>query len=127
MFRVCPTLREYWHEITQLLTDIVGREVPDDPRHCLLGGYRHQPKHKYTNQFQDLALVLAKREIAMTWKAAAGPRLHTWKREVLKWAKAEETIRHREARRGQGPRERARACSTLINDWEQGEEETLDS
>ncbi|KAJ1169884.1 hypothetical protein NDU88_001772 [Pleurodeles waltl] len=53
--------------------EVIDQEVSSDPRHCLLSEYNHTARHKVTNQFQELALLLAKREIAMTWKAARGP------------------------------------------------------
>ena len=59
----CPHLASYWEEITDTLAEITLGEALCTPGHCLLHFFPHTAKTKVTSKFQDLALILAKREI----------------------------------------------------------------
>lgn len=114
MFWNCPVLQAFWEEIRWVVGDLIKKELPQAPEHFLLGRFPHTAKNKVMGKFQDLAYVLAKREIARNWKAPGGPRITTWKKELERWAGAEGRLLLRETSRGIGKLERARAWESLV-------------
>ena len=124
----CPQITSYWVEITTAIGEITIRDNPCTPRHCLLHWFPHTAKTKTTSRFQDLALVLAKREITKNWKLNTGPKVSNWRREFIRWAECEGASLMREAKRKRGNEEMAREWETLVDDMkEQGEpDESID-
>ncbi|KAJ1120061.1 hypothetical protein NDU88_008244 [Pleurodeles waltl] len=61
------------------------------PQLCLLGLSVLPKKCKLTVQFLKLALVLARRQFAITWMQARAPSEELWVRDVSELAVAEET------------------------------------
>ncbi|KAJ1176629.1 hypothetical protein NDU88_001900 [Pleurodeles waltl] len=74
MVWACPPVVEYWEMITETLNKITKGNTWRDMAHFLLGVTRRTPKNKSINKILDLALILAKRYLAMCWKSALPPR-----------------------------------------------------
>lgn len=72
----CPQLHNYWQEITDTITTMVTEQIPNTPLVCILGV---QPlKLARRRKFLAVALLLAKRRIAMRWGSKRPPRLKEW-------------------------------------------------
>ncbi|KAJ1082834.1 hypothetical protein NDU88_002999 [Pleurodeles waltl] len=59
---------------------------------CLLGNFPRPTKRKVGTKVIGLALALAKRKVAMTWKSTSGIPVETWVKDVFTWARAEGCI-----------------------------------
>ena len=63
---------------------------PDpNQRICLLGDITKRKGQKITYKFAQLALVLAKRRVAITWLGTQCPKVDRRVTEVVEWAIAE--------------------------------------
>ena len=60
--------------------------------------------------------MLAKREIARNWKSKFGPKVISWRGELLRWADCEGAVLMREAKKGRGSVEKTRAWEALLDD-----------
>ncbi|KAJ1173969.1 hypothetical protein NDU88_005793 [Pleurodeles waltl] len=113
MFWSCLLLTADWVEVTNMVADFSGREVPCTPGHCLLSWFPHTTKPKVPTGIQDLDFTVEKRHITRNWKAPGEPRAATWHRELERRVGYENAVLLREARRGHGSLDMARAWEAL--------------
>lgn len=97
---------------------ILERAVDSPIEVCLLGLFPYPPKRKVWNKFIDLAMALAKRQVAMAWKSNMGLQIDTWRRDVTNWAEAEGRELSREEARGLRHRPIADQWKELVHAWE---------
>ncbi|KAJ1136101.1 hypothetical protein NDU88_002519 [Pleurodeles waltl] len=98
----CPRLGGGWERVVKTLAEITGLNLNMDPRSCLLGLRPRTKRNKHSHRFVDLAYVIYKRLIAMSWKARNMPDLKVWLALTLRWARAEHQLLINLARRGLG-------------------------
>ena len=76
----CPLIAYYWTEVFTKLTTMTQVASDPDPLLALLG-YVHdipKPMRRYT----AIALLLAKREVAIAWGSRHPPKINTWLRSL---------------------------------------------
>lgn len=96
MLWACHKLTTYWEIITTHLAQCTDRTLQWNWEICLLGLYRRQKKHKVTNRFIDLGLIVAKRLITKRWKAPDPPPARAWYHSMICWAQAESVALQRQ-------------------------------
>ena len=96
----CPVVKNYWEKVMKLINLSSDRSLIDGPMLCILWHHDCTKAHKVTDRYADLALVLARRQITMSWKAPVGPSITRWKAELDKWTKCEGVALGREESRG---------------------------
>ena len=72
----------------------------------------------------DLALVLAKRQLSMSWKNSRGPGVARWEADVKAWAQAEEQALRREEARGLRRTPIAPQCAEVVEAFMHLEQES---
>lgn len=85
----CPRLAHYWAGVQKILHDIAPLNNDDSPEHCLLGLRVKSTNSDPVRKFMNLALILAKRNITMKWKATKPPSIVDWHKEMVRWGRAE--------------------------------------
>lgn len=71
----------------------------DSPGHCILGVGARGKKTGPVRKFLNHALILAKRNITMHWKAAKAPSILNWYNEMIRWGRAEGTALQKEEKK----------------------------
>lgn len=72
----CPQLQIYWRDVTNTLTEMLSEQIPTTPLVCILG--IRKLKYARRRKFLAVALLLAKRRIAICWGSKRPPRLKDW-------------------------------------------------
>lgn len=99
MFWSCSTLRPYWAAVLTSIKDVTGLTDLHTWEAVSLGIFRRPKTHKVYTRFASLAMLLAKRAIAMKWRDPLGPSMKAWAGALRKCAAAEEeTLREEEIR-----------------------------
>ena len=75
--------------VTRKITETTKIICPAEPRVCLLGDVQRRKDYKMAYKFLQLALVLAKRRVTITWMGSEGPSFERWINDVMEWAVAE--------------------------------------
>lgn len=75
----CPPLCRFWGRVLSCLSEVLGWELPTSPRFALLHVMEGVGGNIYKRHLLWLGLVLAKRDIALVWKASQAPPLSKWK------------------------------------------------
>lgn len=96
----CPRIIHYWSEIHRILHGIAPMAGGDSPEHCLLGVGTRNKKSGPSCKLINLALIQAKRNITMRWKATKAPNRTDWHREMVRWGRAEGAALQSEEKRG---------------------------
>jgi len=81
---LCMKVRPFWHDIGSTLTRITGVNVAVDPELCLLGNLT-SIRHSLTNaqlKFIEVALCVAKKCIAVSWKSDSPLLIDRWSVEM---------------------------------------------
>ena len=86
----CTSIEEYWSSIIGHLNEALGRELQLSPLLCLLGIYKRPKLRKADNRMIDIAMAVARKEIACHWKSFEGPAISSWQKEVEQWVRAED-------------------------------------
>lgn len=100
MFWSCPTLNQYWAAILTSIKEITGLPDIHTWEAVALGIFRRPKTHKVHTRFASLALLLAKRGIAMKRRAPTGPAIEARAGAVNKWVAAEEEALREEEVKG---------------------------
>lgn len=66
----CSTLHAFWTQMTDLVTKLTQRGNVYNHKTCLLGLLFRPKTSKLTCKCIDLAILLAKRAMSLSWKAA---------------------------------------------------------
>ena len=74
-----------------MITHATGRLCPAEPGVCLLGGIGPPIRkgRKMGYKFTQLALLLARRRVAITWMGQESPKVERWLSDVSEWSLAE--------------------------------------
>lgn len=115
----CHRIQHYWSEIYNILHGIAPLVGDDLPEHCILGVGTSGTKKGPICKFLNLALILAKRNITMKWKASTAPSLMSWYNEMVRWGRAEGTALKKEETKG------LRKKKTISLEWNSLLEELL--
>lgn len=86
----CPGLKDYWTKIEDMVNGVLSQNLACIPEICLLGLFPRPKSKRLGLRFIDLALLLARRRIALKWKAKQAPLVVKWEDDVSCWARAEE-------------------------------------
>lgn len=81
---LCTKVRPFWHDICSTLTRIIGVNVPVDPEFCLLGNFtsiRGSLNNAHL-KFMEVALCVAKKCIAVSWKSDSPLLIDRWSFEM---------------------------------------------
>lgn len=80
----CTKVIPFWHEICSILTIVTGVKVPPDPELCLLGNMKHicGSLKKAQQKFIQIALSVAKKCIAISWKSDSLLVVNRWSSEL---------------------------------------------
>ena len=76
----CPLIAQYWAEIFTRLTSMTQVASDPDPLLALLGYVQDIPKPMC--RYTAIALLLAKREVAITWGSKYPPKINAWLRSL---------------------------------------------
>lgn len=74
----CTVVARFWRRVLACLADVLGWEIPCDPKLALLHVMEGIGGNIYKRHFLLLGLTLAKRDIARHWKAPASPPFTAW-------------------------------------------------
>lgn len=77
----CPELEIYWRQVTEALSQMLTDNVPNTPLACLLG--IHKIKQVRRRKLLAVALLLAKRRVAIKWDSKRPPRFKNWMSDIL--------------------------------------------
>ena len=69
----CEQLSLFWKCVTKLIAQCLNVSVPLSTRLCLLGINMSDKWNKYESMYIDLALMAARKSIALKWKASKPP------------------------------------------------------
>ncbi|KAJ1205131.1 hypothetical protein NDU88_000566 [Pleurodeles waltl] len=114
----CPTLGVCWAAVVVRLNLALDRSLPVTLEVCQLGLLVRKLQKKVGTRFIDLAVVLAQRRIAITWKTPDGPRLTTWVHEVTRCAGVEERTFRREKSQRLQRQPIAHLWTEIMEEWE---------
>lgn len=82
----CSKVQPFWINLRVFLEQIIGLQLPHNPRLLLLGdveGIRPQLKlNKYQKEFIKISLAVAKKSIAVTWKSDSYLSMDRWNNEI---------------------------------------------
>ena len=81
---LCNKIRPFWHDLCDVLTSITGTTFPLDPELCLLGNFTSVSDSLTRTQmkFIDIALCVARKCIAITWKSDSPLLIDRWTSEM---------------------------------------------
>lgn len=81
---LCNKVRPFWHDLCDTLTKIAGVAFPLDPELCLLGNFTSisDSLSKAQMKFMDIALCVARKCIAVTWKSDSPLLIDRWSSEM---------------------------------------------
>ena len=123
----CANIQEYWDKVLRCIQAATGSRLQTTAEVCLLGIFPRNKKTKVGNKFMDLALALAKRCIAMSWKSPLGPNVDRWRLDVQLWAEAEEQALRKEEIRGLRKDNISTDWAVVLHAFSQGEEEETEA
>lgn len=72
----CPHIQSYWQTVTSTLTEMLAEQIPNSPQVCLLGIYKIKQIRR--RKFLAVALLLAKRRVALKWGSRQTPKSKNW-------------------------------------------------
>ncbi len=77
-------VRDFWLDLCDTLSNITKTLIPLDPELCLIGNFRkiEKPLNKYQTKFLKIALAVARKCIAVTWKSDSPLPLTKWYTEM---------------------------------------------
>lgn len=80
----CVKVRDYWLDLCDTLSNITRISIPVEPEICLIGNFMkiNEPLNKYQTKFLEIALAVAKKNIAVTWKSDSPLHLTKWYTEM---------------------------------------------
>ena len=81
---LCTKVRSFWYDFCNALTGITGVTFPLDPELCLLGSFTtfNGSLTKLQIKFAEIALCVARKCIAMTWKSDSPTLIDRWSVEM---------------------------------------------
>lgn len=77
----CPGVSHFWEKVFQEISKILRQEITPDPALVLLGYSKNLPKA--TRRLVDMALLVAKRRVAMCWLRRPVPTNTQWSKDLL--------------------------------------------
>ncbi len=93
MFWSCSKLETYWRNIIQTIDKIVNIRLPSDPRFMLLGDDSILQFDQRKNlRLVKMALIAAKKCIAIQWKSEEPPSHILWLREISSYVPIEKIM-----------------------------------
>ncbi|XP_073687781.1 interferon-induced very large GTPase 1-like [Garra rufa] len=93
MFWTCGCLEQYWGSILDIITGILGVEIPANPRLTILGDLSVLPNNtKDKTRFVRLALIAANKCIAINWKSEEPPGVSLWLKELSSYLPPEKIM-----------------------------------
>lgn len=87
----CVTIKSFWVEVCQRVSDITRTQIDPDPAICLLGIFSrfvNQPNSKWL----AIAFTVAKKLLYCKWKNTSAPTIQDWYNALAKMAKLERVI-----------------------------------
>lgn len=93
MFWTCSELETYWRNIIQTIDKIVNVKLSFDPRFVILGdeSVLHLDQRKNL-RFVKMALIAAKKCIAIQWKSEKPPSHTIWLKELSSYVPVEKIV-----------------------------------
>lgn len=80
----CKELQEFWKEVLDVISEMIGEYIPMDPKLCLLHIYPENVSVSASIQkLVDFSLLQAKRVVALEWKNIQRPTLSHWTKEMI--------------------------------------------
>lgn len=93
MFWTCKGLKHFWSSILNIIKQVVGSEIPTNPRLTLLGDHSVLPNNLRGNtRFVRLALIAANKCIAIHWKSEDPPGVSFWLKELSSYLPSEKIM-----------------------------------
>ena len=79
----CPIIQQFWHEVLNHSSKLIGCNIPVDAKICLLHIYPKNLKlHPNNIHLLNICLTQAKRVVAMKWKEQDKPQYNYWIKEM---------------------------------------------
>lgn len=113
----CALLQKFWETVLAQVNVTLGRQLTHMVEICLLGLFPRLKAKQVGSRFVDLALVLARRQIARSWKTTTGPSVIVWEKTVDDWARVEERAIQREEARGIRKHPIAELRTEILRAW----------
>lgn len=81
---LCVKVQDFWIDFCSVLTKITRMSLPVDPEFCLLGNLRKIDKtlNKFQKHFLRIALAVARKCIAVSWKSDSPLSITKWYLEM---------------------------------------------
>lgn len=81
--KFCQKIQEFWEWVLRIIKDIIGQEIPSNPKCLFLGVH---PGNLITNNKEcaliDRCILQARRIIAESWKSMDKPSISQYTREL---------------------------------------------
>ena len=88
----CPYLEEYWKFVIATVSEVVGCDIPHDPRIWLLGDVNLFNVNFNKKYFVSLAGTAAKKVILVNWKSDKSPSQRHWLNELSSYCTPEKIL-----------------------------------
>lgn len=114
----CPRIIDYWTKVVELINKVLSLGLACLPAVCLLDIIPRPKAKRLRLRFADLALLLAKRRIALSWKSSQAPLVPKWEDDVSCWARAEEWVLIKEDKVTKRRKPLAEPWADIVKVWE---------
>lgn len=101
-----------------LINKVLALRLVCVPEVCLLGLFPRPKANRMKLRFVDLALLLARRRIAIRWKAQQAPLVINCEDDISCWARAEERVLIKEDRITKRRKPLAEPWADIVKAWE---------
>ncbi|KAJ1191425.1 hypothetical protein NDU88_000741 [Pleurodeles waltl] len=116
---------QFWQKVVCKVEEVTGLELEVSPVTCLLEEVKRPRGRNIPYKLTQLALVLAKRRVAIDWMSSRCPAVSCWIQDLMEWGAAEE--QHlRMMWRGEGALRDVIAWGTLLERFSGVEESSLE-
>ncbi|KAJ1205301.1 hypothetical protein NDU88_000736 [Pleurodeles waltl] len=88
--RSCQMVYQFWRAVVGKVEEVMGLRLKVSPVTCLLGVVKRPRGRNIPYKRTQLALVLAKRRVAIGWMISRCPSISCWISDLMEWGAAEE-------------------------------------
>jgi len=85
----CTSVKKFWENVTDSLSDLMGCHIPLSPFLCILGDISIINLNSTNSQLLLVALTIAKKTILMNWKLKNTIHITTWKNLLIEYISME--------------------------------------
>lgn len=80
---LCPKVKVFWEQVCDSISQIHGIDFPMDPEVCLLGNFTNSNlRNRQAIKLTEMLLIIAKKCIALKWKADTDVPIGLWLSEI---------------------------------------------